>query len=304
LGLIKRRLLIPVDVMLLGYIAITCTLIAIFHARSEYWLALLGMHLLIAAIILLIAQWHRATSGSTGLSARAALFAHGWYPVLLIFALYGQLRAVVPLVHPHLLDVTLANIDYSVLGVYPTVWLERWARPLITELLQLTYATYYFLPLILGIVLWRRSREHFQLVYFALALGFALSYFGYMLVPAIGPRFTPAVLAMQTQPLRGVWLFPYLRDWLDVGEGVTPDCFPSGHTEVTLLVLIFAFRYARDVFWWLLPIGSALIFSTVYLRYHYAVDVVAGAALAVIVATAAQPLYLLTKARLATPALN
>jgi len=34
------------------------------------------------------------------------------------------------------------------------------------------------------------------------------------------------------------------------------------------------------VFWWLLPIATGLIISTVYCRFHYVVDLIAGTALA------------------------
>jgi membrane-associated phospholipid phosphatase len=58
------------------------------------------------------------------------------------------------------------------------------------------------------------------------------------------------------------------------------DCFPSGHTEIPLLTLWLARRYRRKLFLVYLPITAAMIFSTVYLRFHYVVDVLAGAALA------------------------
>jgi membrane-associated phospholipid phosphatase len=60
---------------------------------------------------------------------------------------------------------------------------------------------------------------------------------------------------------------------------------------MTLLVLYYARRFHRRTFWLLLPVGSALIFSTVYLRYHYVIDVIAGAAAAALVILIAEPLY-------------
>jgi membrane-associated phospholipid phosphatase len=82
-----------------------------------------------------------------------------------------------------------------------------------------------------------------------------------------------------------------VREALDRAEGITRDCFPSGHTELTLLVLFYAHRFHTKVFWWLLPLGIGVIISTVYLRYHYVMDVVAGALVAVLVVMIARPLY-------------
>lgn len=56
---------------------------------------------------------------------------------------------------------------------------------------------------------------------------------------------------------------------------------PSGHTQIALIVLFLAYWYERLVFYLLLPIISGLILSTVYLRYHYVVDLIAAGALAV-----------------------
>ena len=56
---------------------------------------------------------------------------------------------------------------------------------------------------------------------------------------------------------------------------------PSGHTAIALIVLFLSYRYARLLFYLFCPIVGALILSTVYLRYHYAIDLFAGAALAV-----------------------
>jgi len=211
---------------------------------------------------------------------------------VLIPITYKELGYLIPLIHPRDFDAALAGIDQRFLGVHPTVWLERLTWPPLTEVLQLTYSSYYFLPLVLGVVLWRqRSFEKFHFWVFIVVLGFYLSYLGYIAVPAIGPRFLASIVEAQTIPLTGVWLFEPVRAMLDRAEGITRDCFPSGHTELTLLVLVYARRFHRRVFWWLLPLGTGVIISTVYLRYHYVIDVVAGALLTGAIVMIAKPLY-------------
>jgi membrane-associated phospholipid phosphatase len=51
---------------------------------------------------------------------------------------------------------------------------------------------------------------------------------------------------------------------------------------IAVIVMIVAYQRARDTFWWLLPVATGLVISTVYCRFHYVVDVIAGAILAVI----------------------
>ena len=271
-------LLRPADIVLIGYAVSVCALLALLAPGQPKALTITLIHLGVAAAILLIAAWNN----------RAV---HAWYPVVAVYALYSQLRHLVPLLHPHDFDLALAAIDVRVLHVYPTVFLERIASPLLTEVLQICYAMYYFMPLALLYSLYRKHDERFHYVLFLLVLGFTLSYFGYFLVPAIGPRFTPEIMRLQAQPLTGLWTFSHIRGWLDAGEGITRDCFPSGHTELTIIVLISAYQMRRDLFRWIAPIGAALIFSTVYLRYHYVVDVFAGAVLGTAIVLLAPGLY-------------
>jgi len=217
-------------------------------------------------------------------------FLRAWYPVALIPFTYKELEYLIPRIHPRDFDWELAAIDRWIFGVDPTVWLERATWPLLTELFQLSYITYYVLPLALGVVVWRKGWfDKFHFLVFVIVLSFYISYLGYIAVPAIGPRFILA--GDQSFPLKGLLLVDWIRATLDRAEGITRDCFPSGHVMLTLVVVYYARKFHRPTFWWALPAASALIISTVYLRYHYVVDVIAGVVLAVAVVASADLLY-------------
>ena len=66
-------------------------------------------------------------------------------------------------------------------------------------------------------------------------------------------------------------------------EKINWDAFPSGHTAIAVLSAMLAstYRLRIKLIYWILTIG--IIFSTVYLRYHYVVDVIAGIIFALIV---------------------
>ncbi|MCK5943721.1 MAG: phosphatase PAP2 family protein, partial [Planctomycetes bacterium] len=102
---------------------------------------------------------------------------------------------------------------------------------------------------------------------------FLSSYLGYLLFPTISPQL---VLQPRDQ-LLGVALTPAVRAWIDSAEMNHWDCFPSGHTLMTLMSLIIVWRWARAWFWWLLAPAILLIASTMLLRYHWASDVAVGA---------------------------
>lgn len=177
-------------------------------------------------------------------------------------------------------DRWLIAADRWLFGVDPTVWLERVTAPWLTELMQLFYATNYFLPLALVLTLYlRQERFPFQKSVFVITLGYILSYLGYFIIPAIGPRFT----IHHAVPLEGVLIREKLAELIYCLDACPRDCFPSGHTEIPLITLWLAFRFRRKLFWIYLPIVTGLVCSTVYLRYHYVIDVIAGAALAGVV---------------------
>jgi membrane-associated phospholipid phosphatase len=283
----------PADKIIIAYLIIIAALIVISIDRVRYWWLFVAAHALVIATVVFIARWYRRAPQEASPPPRPfAEIVRGWYPVAVIPFTYKELTYLIPLINPREFDRELAVIDRQMFGVDPTVWLERLTWPLLTELFQLSYITYYFLPLVLGVVLWRKGwGERFHFFVFIIVLGFYLSYLGYVAVPALGPRFLPEIQSQHTKPLTGVLLFDRIHSTLNELEGKTYDAFPSGHTELTLLVLYYAQRFHRRTFWWILPAGSALIISTVYLRYHYVIDVVAGALLALAIILVAKPLY-------------
>jgi membrane-associated phospholipid phosphatase len=73
-------------------------------------------------------------------------------------------------------------------------------------------------------------------------------------------------------------------------EGIKRDAFPSGHTSVALLSVYYAVRFTPRLVPAVAPGVFLMILSTMYLRYHYLVDVLAGAALAGLCVTLAPQL--------------
>ncbi len=202
-----------------------------------------------------------------------------WYPVFYVATCYKEMALFIPAIGRADADRWLADLDFRVWQAHPTVWLERIHSPSLTEFLQVVYTL--FLPAVLFVaaMLWRkRSYAEFQYYAFLIALGFLVSYIGYLIVPARGPRFL--LRDMQHFPLQGRWLFGYLQNTLDRLESAHYDCFPSGHTELTILAWWGSRMVSKRLFKVYFAYTPPLIFATVYLRYHYSVDVLAGAVVA------------------------
>ncbi len=212
------------------------------------------------------------------------------FPVISVIIIFDSLGLVVHRVNPQDMDYLLIRLDYLIFGGYPTLFLERFIHPLLTDLLELAYSTYYFLPVALGINLkLRGKKDDFEKALFLLLLCFYLSYIVYLLVPALGPRY--AMAHLQTKELGGFLVSGPIQDLLNLLEGVKRDAFPSGHTGIALTVLFLSYRYAGKLFRWMLVPVLLLIIGTVYCRYHYVVDVIGGVLLAVVTLTSGEVYY-------------
>ncbi|MEW6214161.1 MAG: phosphatase PAP2 family protein [Nitrospirota bacterium] len=203
------------------------------------------------------------------------------FPTICVLVVFDSLEWLVHYVNPEDIDPILVRLDYFIFNNHPTVMLEKIMSPLLTDVLQLAYSTYYFIPLIFGITLLiDNQREEFNRSLFLVLFCFYLSYLGYILMPALGPRY--AINHLQTTELQGLFIAEPIQRLLNQLEGIKRDAFPSGHTAIPLVVLYLAYRFKRRLFWLFLPIVAALIFSTVYCRYHYVVDIIAGFGLTII----------------------
>ena len=263
------------DVITCGYLVIIGLLATVFaeSVPQWWWYPLTHAMLVLALGIFLLrlppipTKWGR--------------FVRWWYPALLIPFIFSELQHLVHPINPIDIDAQLMAIDYALLGVHPTVWFERFTVPWVTEYMQLAYVMFYFLPFILCAPLYRQGQFlAFRVSLCALLLSYYVSYLLYFLTPARGPRFYLA--EYHTLPLAGLWLTTPLQGILDALEGVQRDAFPSGHTAIAIVVLVMATRYQRRLFYPLLGITVSLMISTVYLRYHYAIDVIAGVLLAIL----------------------
>lgn len=267
----------PADSLTILFILFLMCIIFVFHEKIPRLPVLVLIYaLLFLAQILLLRNY-----SETGNRPLLGLMRSIGFPVVCVFVIFDSLELFVHNINPNDIDPLLIRLDYFIFKGYPTVMLEAIHNPVFTDILQLAYTSYYFLPIVLGILLKLRKREaEFDRTVFLILFCFYLSYIGYMLFPALGPRYT--MNHLQSFELKGLLIAEPVQELLNSIEGIKRDAFPSGHTAVALVVLGLAHRYHRVFFLTALPVVTLLIFSTVYCRYHYVVDVIGGIILAAI----------------------
>ncbi len=188
----------------------------------------------------------------------------------------------------------LFQLDKSLFwGGNPLEWIERISSPWLTEVMQWGYTAYLLLPVAtVWVIATGASPKEVSRSMWCLLGGIYLSYVGYALVPTSGPNIhsnlgplapvsIPVLPLYQfSDPLPGVWIAQELREWMFHAEPTKRDCFPSGHVAVAFICAVLTTRVGRQHACWAWPLAVIVTVSTVYLRYHFVVDVVAGIILA------------------------
>lgn len=266
----------PVDTLTLGFLAFLFSLTLIFHHRIPHAYLLLITYLALTISLLSLIFLKKRKDGKI-----LGIIYEIMFPVIAVIMIFNSLGGLIRYINPTTYDTVLIHLDFKIFNTHPTVALEQFTSPALTEFLQLAYASYYFLPVILCVILKVEGREaEFNRAVFLIILCFFLSYIGYMLVPALGPRYT--MRHLQNAELNGILLRGIIDQTLNALEGIKRDAFPSGHTAVALTVLYLAYRFQKRLFRIFIPIVIMLLISTVYLRYHYVVDLIAGILLFVV----------------------
>jgi membrane-associated phospholipid phosphatase len=202
-------------------------------------------------------------------------------PFLACILIYTNLHDTIGFVNPHDVHDVLIQLDQALFGVQPSIWAERFVTRDRTELMSLCYGS--FALIAPAVSLWSLLRGRiaaFRAATLAVVTCFYLGYLLYVLFPAAPPRL---VLATEYQRLLVGYpnrLFRMTQFAIELLPVDSRAAFPSLHAAVSLVALVMAWRHWRAAFFPLLTLCAGLWTSTIYLRHHYAVDLLAGWALA------------------------
>ena len=184
-----------------------------------------------------------------------------------------NMKEAIPKIAPDGMDRVLQRVDALLVGGNLSLRLERFTTPSASEWFSFCYIL--FFPYLLFSLIWYFRRELDMLRPFLVGLFtiYGLGFLGYSLVPAKGPW-----MAMTDQfrvPLAGGFI-TRLNDQVVRAGSNGVDVFPSLHCAVSSFLLGWDWRKTRWRFWAYLVPCVGLWFSTLYLRYHYLVDLLCG----------------------------
>jgi len=266
-----RSGLLAIDRLLVSYLGLTGLLALV--AGGGTGAAIAAVHAIVIAAIVYLGR-KPAPQGWFLAFLRVA------YPVILTPLLYAELATLNQLVTGGYLDEVTQRWELALFGLQPSIVASRWLPYFgLSELLYLGYVSYYLVvPAALVGVAVTRGPEAVHRVALTIMLAFFACYAIFILFPVAGPRyFFPKIEGELAQGR----LFSLVHAILEGGSS-KGTAFPSSHIAASVAAVLGAGREDRRWLWLLGPAVVLLTLGTVYGRFHYAVDAIAGVLIALI----------------------
>lgn len=290
-----------IDYATQGYLALVALIVLVLHGDAvPGWRWLVAAHVVALVLVHWLLLAHAARPKN-----RVLDFLRHFYPVLLYTAFYRETGELNQMLHHGYIDAYFVRMDASIFGFQPSIKLMEWLPyPIVSELLYISYFSYYVMIVGVGVALFLRNRRHYFHYLSVVSFVFYICYLVYIFTPVIGPRmfyrdfngFTlpaeliPPGLAEVPESIQAGWFFQTMK-WIYHYFEAYGSAFPSSHVAIALTTVYFSFKYLRPIRWIHLVIAILLCLSTVYCRYHYAVDVIAGVLTAAVLVPIGNRLY-------------
>ena len=228
----------------------------------------------IAAFALL--GWAHALRGSRMLRVMRDWFA---FPLLLLA--YREMGWMARPIESHHLELQWVEWDRAVLGGGLKAAIE-WAGPALPGLLEICYLLVYVTGMFgAGVLYAYRRSERVSRFLLIFSMAVLLCYVQFPFWPSEPPRtvFPGELFPAYDTPFRR------LNWWLLAGQGIHTSVFPSAHVAGAFAAAFGMWRTLPEHPWawrFLLALAFLIATATVYGRYHYLADAMAGFVMAAI----------------------
>ncbi|MCX8157314.1 MAG: phosphatase PAP2 family protein [Verrucomicrobiae bacterium] len=279
-----------IDYATQGYVALVGLLVLLFHNETVpqwRWLVL-GHFGLVAMIHGMIVQ------EATGRHGALLRFVRHFYPILLYVPIYNETGHLNQMFARGMLDPWFIRLEEQIFGGQPSLlFMDRLPYLWVSEVFYVAYFSYYLMITGCGLALYRQDRRQFFHYISLVSVVFYACFLVYIFLPVVGPRIfyrdfgnfdlPAAVMPAQVPEFPAAvqkGLFYQIMAIIYHHFETPGAAFPSSHVAVAVTTLYFSFRYLRAIRWVHAVVVFLLCLSTVYCRYHYAVDVPAGLVMA------------------------
>ncbi len=323
-----------VDYATQGYAALVAVLVLLFHNGTvSRWPWIMAAHAAILLLVHLLIRWDDYARRGYGEASAEVISANGWgssasrlvsllsfirhfYPVLLYLWFFSETGWLNRMFFKEYMDPTIIRWEEALFGCQPsTLFMQKLPYLVVSELFYASYFSYYIMITGVGLALYLKNRRHFFYYVSVVSFVFYICYAIYIVLPIIGPRVFFHEIGGYTLP-EAVQRFASTDVYPDAVKAgpffrlmaflyrvfeAPGAALPSSHVAIALTTVYFSFKYLRPIRYVHLVVAILLCLSTVYCRYHYAIDVLAGVATAAVLAPLGTWLYRKTEPGPAPP---
>ena len=263
------------DILLLSAALLFMLLILLFPSRTEG-----GLRLVLASVLaILIYGAINILEQKSGKRLVKFLLRTGSVQLFLFF-LYSVFLRLQHVFLASWKDQAVIHFEQYLFGGQPTLWMQRFISPWLTEWMIFCYVFYVpIYPILSAIIYYRRGEKEMEDYFFFLGLATILCAFGSLFFPVAGPM--RQIGQLYNIPLGG-FFFASIGEFIRNHVHVPGGAFPSMHCAAATVMWWMAYRYSRTTFYVLTPVVLSLYISTVYGRFHYLIDVIAGISVALL----------------------
>ena len=256
------------DYTIFGYILFLGFLVIPFHNNVSLWGLYPVGHLFLSFLLLEFLRLY------TNKPTKVLKFFRTFYPAIGLAFAWTELNSLITMILPYWANDFVVDLDKSIFGVHPTVWVENIFTLWFTELMNFFYAFYYFFIPISAFLLYFRGREQETLDFlFLVFFTYCTVFLIFLLFPAEGPWIILNDLHT-VQPEGGFFL--ELNQFIQGRGSIRGGCFPSSHVAAAFTLLWANFKYQWRLGVVLFPFVFGMATATVYCQYHHAVDALSG----------------------------
>ncbi|MGO9518473.1 MAG: phosphatase PAP2 family protein [Candidatus Korobacteraceae bacterium] len=210
-------------------------------------------------------------------------FAHDWLPVIFFITVFEEVSYLSLSVRGEWQNAHLVAVESLIFAVPPALWMHEHLSSWVVEFLEFGYFAFYPLYPVFGGMFWTWRRrpgfaDVFRRLTDALSTGYVVCYATYLLFPTKSPA---NLFGVQQFASAHGGPFHALVGLIQSRGGVHGNAFPSAHIMLAFVVLVFVWRFLPRVAPWVLVSVVLMCLGAVYDGYHYASDVVAGAAIGI-----------------------
>lgn len=291
-----------IDYATQGYILAVGLLVLLFHNnRVPSWGWIVAAHGAVLVLVHLLIRLHGRRRPGGFLD-----FLRHFYPVLLYTGFYRETGLLNQMFMDGYLDPVFIRAEEAIFGFQPSLlFMELLPHLWVSEVFYASYFSYYVMIVGVGLALFLRDRRQFFHYVSLVSFVFYVCYFIYICLPVTGPRLFYRELGGYRLPAEVVAAAPapaypavveagpffQLMAWIYANFESPGAAFPSSHVAVAICTVYFSWRYLPRIRVLHAVVAGLLCLSTIYCRYHYAVDTAAGVLTAMVLMAIGQRLY-------------